>query len=52
MQHEEAFTAWLYANFAIGNGDTLIAYLETPELYDAFLLENNLTDPEDSPNDH
>ena len=44
MKYEEEFTAWLYENYTINNGDALIHYLEDGESYDIFLSEMGLTD--------
>jgi hypothetical protein len=44
MKYEDEFTAWLYANVSIPNGDVLIQYLEDGYTYDAFLSEMGLED--------
>lgn len=44
MKYEEEFTAWLYENYTINNGDALIHYLEDGVSYDIFLQEFGLTD--------
>ena len=44
MKYEDEFTEWLYANYQIGNGDTLIEYLEDGYTYDVFLAEMGLED--------
>ena len=44
MLYEDEFTEWLYNNYAIGNGDTLIRYFENPAFYETFLEETGRTD--------
>jgi hypothetical protein len=44
MKYEDEFIAWLYETCNIGNGDTLIAYLEDGVSYDTFLTEMGLED--------
>ena len=44
MKYESEFTAWLYMNYPIGNGDALIHYLEDGVTYDIFLQEMGLVD--------
>jgi hypothetical protein len=44
MKYETEFTAWLFANYAIYNGDALIAYLEDGVTYETFLAETGLID--------
>lgn len=44
MKYEDEFTAWLYENRSIGNGDALIHYLEDGVTYEVFLSEMGLTD--------
>lgn len=44
MKYESEYTAWLYMNYTINNGDALIHYLEDGETYDIFLQEMGLTD--------
>jgi hypothetical protein len=44
MKYEEEFIAWLHSNYQIGNGHTLVRYMEDGVSYDAFLEEMGLTD--------
>lgn len=44
MKYEEEFTAWLYNNRIINNGDALIHYLEDGYTYQLFLDELGLKD--------
>jgi hypothetical protein len=44
MKYEDEFINWLYAKYNIGNGDTLIKYMEDGVSYDNFLNEMGLED--------
>ena len=44
MKYEDEFIAWLYENYTIGNGDTLIKYLEDGVSYDLFLIDMGYED--------
>lgn len=44
MKYENEFIEWLYKNYPIGNGDTLLKYMEDGVSYDEFLQENGLED--------
>jgi len=44
MIYEDRFVVWLYDNYVINNGDTLIKYLEDGVTYDLFLEEMGLED--------
>lgn len=44
MKYESEYTAWLYMNYPIYNGDALVHYLEDTTVYDIFLNEMGLTD--------
>lgn len=39
---EDKYTAWLYENYSIGNGDMLIRLLEDMTVFDKFLSDNDL----------
>ena len=38
----ESFNAWLYENYAIGNGDMLLGLTENTNVQEIFLREHNL----------
>ncbi|HEY7867382.1 MAG TPA: hypothetical protein VIC51_15425 [Psychromonas sp.] len=44
MKYEDEFINWLYTQYNIGNGDTLIKYMEDGVSYDNFLNEMGLED--------
>jgi hypothetical protein len=44
MKYEDEFINWLYKQYNIGNGDTLIKYMEDGHSYDNFLDEMGLED--------
>ena len=44
MKYEDEFINWLYTQHNIGNGDTLIKYMEDGHSYDNFLNEMGLED--------
>jgi hypothetical protein len=46
MKYESEFITWLYDQHNIGNGDTLLKYMEDGVSYDIFLDEKGLTDNE------
>jgi hypothetical protein len=46
MKYEDEFIDWLYKQYIITNGDTLIYYMEDGVSYDDFLGETGLTDDE------
>jgi hypothetical protein len=46
MKYEDEFINWLYTQHIIGNGDTLIKYMEDGVSYDIFLDEMGLNDDE------
>jgi hypothetical protein len=46
MKYESEFIDWLYTQHVIGNGDTLIKYMEDGVSYDIFLDEMGLNDDE------
>ena len=41
---EQLFTAWIYENHRIGNGDMFIQQLENPVNWDRFLRDAGLPD--------
>ena len=44
MKYEDEFVAWLYETYNIGNGHTLIGYMEDGVSYDLFLHDLGLED--------
>lgn len=44
MKYEDEFIEWLCTHYQIGNGHTLIKYIEDGVSYDAFLEEMGLED--------
>jgi hypothetical protein len=44
MKYEDEYINWLYAQYSINNGDTLIKYLEDGDTYNTFLDETGRED--------